>query len=258
MPEVAQEVEVSRTGAVLHIRLNRADRRNALTWPMYSAMSDAIADGEADGGIRTILFSGSGEAFCAGNDLNAFMADPPSGTDGPVFRFLRTISAAKKVLIAAVHGACVGIGATMLLHCDFVVASRDARLSFPFMNLGLIPEAASTLLLPRAIGHLRAAELLLFGKAIDAETAMQWGLVNRVVDPEALTAAADELTSLIGSLPPGAVQLAKGLMKDDRTGISARIEQEAGIFVDRLASPEFREAGTAFLERRPADFSRFR
>jgi enoyl-CoA hydratase/carnithine racemase len=176
------EVDVSRTGGVLHIRLNRPDKRNAITRSMYEAMADAVAIGESDDAIRVVLFSGAGEGFCAGNDLNDFLAHAPKGTEGPAFRFLRTISTATKVLMAAAHGNAVGIGATMLLHCDLVVAAHSVRLSMPFVSMGLVPEAASSLLLPRAIGHMRAVELLLLGETIDAATALRWGLVNRVVD----------------------------------------------------------------------------
>jgi enoyl-CoA hydratase/carnithine racemase len=252
-----QEITLSRTGRALHIRLDRADKRNAVTRSMYEAMVDAIAGAETDETVRAILFSGAGDGFCAGNDLNDFVANPPTGTDGPAFRFLRSISTAKKVLVAAVHGAAVGIGTTMLLHCDLVVAARSAKLSLPFVTLGLVPEAASTLLLPRAIGHRRAAELLLLGEPIDAETALRWGLVNRVVDDATLIDVAIETVMRVGSLPPSAVRLTKQLLKDDRGGVAERIEQEASIFVDRLRAPEFQEASSAFLEKRIADFSRF-
>jgi enoyl-CoA hydratase/carnithine racemase len=254
---MSQEITVSRIGHALHIRLDRADKRNAVTRSMYEAMVDAIAEAEIDETIRAILFSGAGDGFCAGNDLNDFLAGPPTGTDGPGFRFLRAISTAKKVLIAAVHGAAVGIGTTMLLHCDLVIAARSAKLSLPFVTLGLVPEAASTLLLPRAIGHLRATELLLLGEAIDADTALRWGLVNRVVEDETLIDVAIEMVTRVGSLPPSAVRLTKQLLKDDRGGVAARIEQEASIFMDRLKAPEFQEAARAFLEKRPPDFSQF-
>jgi enoyl-CoA hydratase/carnithine racemase len=252
-----QEITLSRTGRALHIRLDRADKRNAVTRSMYEAMVDAIAGAETDETVRAILFSGAGDGFCAGNDLNDFVANPPTGTDGPAFRFLRSISTAKKVLVAAVHGAAVGIGTTMLLHCDFVVAARSAKLSLPFVTLGLVPEAASTLLLPRAIGHRRAAELLLLGEPIDAETALRWGLVNRVVEDETLIDVAIDVVTRVGSLPPAAVRLSKQLLKDDGGDVAARIEQEASIFMDRLRAPEFQEAANAFLEKRAPDFSRF-
>jgi enoyl-CoA hydratase/carnithine racemase len=254
---MAQEITVNRIGRAFHIRLDRADKRNAVTRSMYEAMTEAIAIAETDPAIRAVLFSGAGGAFCAGNDLNDFVGDPPTGMESPAFRFLRAVSTAQKVLVAAVHGAAVGIGTTMLLHCDLVVAARSAKLSLPFVALGLVPEAASTLLLPRAVGHLRATELLLLGEPIDAETALRWGLVNRIVDDERLIDTAMELVTRVASLPSAAVRLTKQLLKDDRGGVGVRIEQEADIFVDRLKAPEFQEAASAFLEKRPPDFSRF-
>jgi enoyl-CoA hydratase/carnithine racemase len=251
------EISVDRIGHVLHIRLDRADKRNAVTRSMYEAMTEAIAIAETDPAIRAVLFSGSGDAFCAGNDLNDFVGDPPTGMESPAFRFLRAISTAQKVLVAAVHGVAVGIGTTMLLHCDLVVAARSAKLSLPFVALGLVPEAASTLLLPRAVGHRRAAELLLLGEPIDAEMALRWGLVNHIVDDEKLIDAAMELVTRVASLPASAVRLTKRLLKDERGGVAVRIEQEADIFVDQLKSPEFHEAVSAFLEKRPPNFSRF-
>jgi enoyl-CoA hydratase/carnithine racemase len=251
------EISVEHIGHVLHIRFDRPNKRNAVTRSMYEAMTAAMAIAETDPAVRSVLFSGSGEAFCAGNDLNDFVANPPTGMESQAFRFLHAISTAQKVLVAAVHGAAVGIGTTMLLHCDLVVAARSTKLSLPFVALGLVPEAASTLLLPRAVGHLRASEMLLFGEPIDAETALRWGLVNRVVDDEKLIDAAMELATRAASLPPSAIRLTKQLLKDDRGGVAVRIEQEADIFVERLRSPEFQEAASAFLEKRPPDFSRF-
>jgi enoyl-CoA hydratase/carnithine racemase len=143
-----QEITVNRIGRALHIRLDRADKRNAVTRSMYEAMTEAIAIAETDPAIRAVLFSGAGDGFCAGNDLNDFVGDPPTGMESPAFRFLYAISTAQKVLVAAAHGAAVGIGTTLLLHCDLVIAGRSARLSLPFVSLGLVPEAASTLLLP--------------------------------------------------------------------------------------------------------------
>ncbi len=257
MESVSPGISVSRSGPVLHIHLDRAEKRNAITRTMYEAMADALAEGDSDRAVRVILVSGAGEAFCAGNDLNDFLAGPPSGTEGPGFRFLRAISTAKKVQVAAIHGSAVGVGTTMLLHCDFVFAAPSTRLSLPFVNLGLVPEAASTLLLPRIAGHLRAMELLLLGEPIDAATALQWGLVTRVIDEDSLMDAATELAMRISALPPSAARLTKQLVKDDRTGIQLRIEQEGAIFAAQLRSPEFQEAGAAFFEKRKADFSRF-
>jgi len=244
------EVEVSRAGAVMHVRLARADKLNALTWAMYGALTGAIAEAETDDAIGVVLFSGAGDAFCAGNDLADFLASEPVDTQGPAFRFLHAISSARKVLIAAVHGAVVGVGTTMLLHCDLVVAARSARLSVPFVELGLIPEAASTLLLPRTVGHLRATELLLLGDPVGAETALQWGLVNRVVDDADLMETAGAIAARVASLPSAAVRLSKALLKDDRPGVALRIEQEGVVFLERLRSAEFRQRAAAFLASR--------
>lgn len=252
-----QEVCLSRTGHVLHIRLNRPDKRNALSQSMYDAMADAMVLAETDEAIRAVLFSGAGEAFCAGNDLHDFLAHPPEGTEGPAFRFLRNISCATKVLVAAVQGNAVGVGTTLLLHCDLIIAGQSARFSLPFVRMGLIPEAASTLLLPRTIGYCRAAELLLLGEAIDATTALQWGLVNRVVEDPILMEVAQELTTRVSMQPPATLRITKTLLRDDSSGVAQRLGQEGRIFAARLKSPEAKEAVTAFLEKRPPDFSQF-
>jgi enoyl-CoA hydratase/carnithine racemase len=253
----AQEVCVTRTDHVLHIRLNRPDKRNALSRSMYEAMADAVALAEMDEAIRVVLFSGAGEAFCAGNDLHDFLAHPPEGTEGPAFRFLRTICSATKVQVGAVHGNAVGVGTTLLLHCDLIIAGQSARFSLPFVKMGLIPEAASTLLLPRAIGYCRAAELLLLGETVDATTALQWGLVNRVVEDPMLMEVAQEFATRVGIQPPATLRITKTLLRDDRAGIAQRLEQEGRIFAAQLKSPEAKETVTAVLEKRPPDFSRF-
>jgi enoyl-CoA hydratase/carnithine racemase len=251
-----QDVCVSRTDHVLHIRFNRPDKRNALSRSMYDAMAEAITLAETDEAIRAVLFSGGGEAFCAGNDLHDFLAHPPEGTEGPAFRFLRTICGTAKVLVAAVQGNAVGVGTTLLLHCDLIVAGHSARFSLPFVRMGLIPEAASTLLLPRAIGYCRAAELLLLGETIDATTALQWGLVNRVVEDPMLMEVAQDFATRVSIQPPATLRITKTLLRDDRVGIAQRLEQEGRIFAGRLKSPEAKEAVTALLEKRPPDFSR--
>jgi enoyl-CoA hydratase/carnithine racemase len=190
------------------------------------------------------------------NDLGDFFSDPPSDTDSPAFRFLHAISTVRKVLVAAVHGAVVGVSTTMLLHSDLVIAARGARLSLPFISLGLVPEAASTVLPLRAVCDLRAAEALLLGEPIDADCvamgARQPRRRGQNLDRGCRRAhVADQLFT------PLAVRLSKQLLKDDPAGIALRIEQEGVIFVSQLRGPEFRDAGTAFLEKRPVDFSRF-
>ena len=257
METSSQEVCVSRTDHVLHIRLNRPDKRNAVSGSMYDAMADAILLAETDETIRAVLFSGAGEAFCAGNDLHDFLAHPPEGTEGPGFRFLRTVSGASKALVAAVQGNAVGIGTTLLLHCDLIIAGQSARFSLPFVRMGLVPEAASSLLLPRLVGYCRAAELLLLGETIDATTALQWGLVNRVVEDPILMEVAQEFAKRVSMQPPATLLITKTLLRDDRPGLAQRLEQEGRTFTARLKSPEAKEAVTAALEKRPPDFSRF-
>ena len=223
---------------------------------MYDAMAERLAAADEDHTVRVVLFTGAGDAFCAGNDLKDFIANPPTGQDSPVFRFLRALAGASKVLVAAIQGPAVGIGTTMLLHCDLVVASGNAKLSVPFVNLGLVPEAASSLLLPRLIGHQRAAKLFLLGEAIDAETAHGYGLVNRVVADGEADATARALAAQVAAKAPGAVRLIKKLMKSASTTIDARMVEEAHDFGTQLASAELREAVSAFFEKRAPDFSK--
>jgi enoyl-CoA hydratase/carnithine racemase len=249
-------VEFQQEAGILEIRLNRPDKKNAITVAMYAAMAERLAAAEADPAVRVVLFTGAGDAFCAGNDLKDFIASPPTGQDSPVFRFLRALAGATKVLIAAIQGPAVGIGTTMLLHCDLVVAARNARLSVPFVNLGLVPEAASSLLLPRLIGHQRAAELFLLGEPIDAATAHAYGLVNRVVEDGEVVAAARALAHQVAAKAPGAVRLIKKLMKSSTATVAERMVEEAHDFGAQLASAELREAVGAFFEKRAPDFSK--
>ena len=253
---MADPVEFLREDGVFEIRLNRPEKKNALTVAMYAAMADALAEAEQDPAVRVVLFTGAGDAFCAGNDLNDFIARPPSSPDAPVFRFLRGIADASKVLVAAVHGPAIGIGTTLLLHCDLVVAGKGTRLAVPFVNLGLVPEAASSLLLPRLIGHQRAAELFLLGDSFDAATAQAFGLVNRVVEDADVAVAARDLARQVAGKAPGAVRLIKKLMKSNSTTVAERMTEEAHDFGAQLASTELREAVTAFFEKRAPDFSK--
>jgi len=243
---MTDHVLVSRSGGVCELRLNRPEKRNALTLAMYDTLWTAIVKAEADDSVRAILVSGAGAGFTAGNDLNDFLSGAPFTDEHPILRFVRLLPKIRKVLIAAVHGNAVGIGTTMLLHCDLVVAGRSARLAMPFVKLGLVPEAASSLLLPRLIGHQRAAELLLLGTAIDAATALNYGLVNRVVDDDKLLDEARELARAIVEQPPGALSATKHLLRGEG-GVTARLEEELQVFQQRLGSVEFRNAAQAFL-----------
>jgi enoyl-CoA hydratase/carnithine racemase len=228
------------------LRLNRPEKRNAITFAMYDALWDAVVRAEADDSVRAILLSGAGASFTAGNDLADFMTRPPGGGEHGPARFIRLLPKIHKVLIAAVHGATVGIGVTMLLHCDLVVAARGARLSMPFVKLGLVPEAASSLLLPRLIGHQRAAELLLLGTPIDSAAALNYGLVNRVVEDDVLLEEARTLARTVAEQPAGALRATKQLLRSE-SGVSARIEEELQAFEERLGSAEFKAAAQAFF-----------
>ncbi len=241
-----EHVLVSQAGGVCELRLNRPDKRNAITLAMYEALWDAIVRAEADDSIKVILLSGTGASFTAGNDLADFLRGPPEGDEHGAVRFIRLLPKVRKILMAAVHGSTVGIGVTMLLHCDLVVAARNTRLSMPFVKLGLVPEAASSLLLPRLVGHQRAAELLLLGTPIDAATACTCGLVNQVVDDERLCEEARALAHRVAALPAGALRATKQLLRSE-TGVSSRIEEELQAFQERLSSAEFKSAAQAFF-----------
>jgi enoyl-CoA hydratase/carnithine racemase len=251
-------IHTGRSGAVLRIEFNRPEKKNAITAAMYGALADTLVAADADDAVRVVLICGKPDVFTSGNDLSDFLANPPRGEDGAPFRFLRVISHFGKPVVAAVSGAAIGIGTTLLLHCDLVYAAIGTRFALPFVNLGLVPEAASSFLLPRLAGWPRAAELLLLGEPFSAEKAREIGLVNEVVAPGELLATAMATAQKLAQKPPGALRLAKSLMKD---GLIAQVEQamsrEGKIFAGRLNSPEAKEAFSAFLEKRQPDFSRF-
>jgi enoyl-CoA hydratase/carnithine racemase len=248
-PRTSEAVRVSREAGVCELRLNRPEKRNAITFAMYQALVRALADAQADETVGVVLLTGEGAGFCAGNDLQDFLSGPQFSAAHPVMELLRLLPAYGKPLIAAVHGAAVGIGVTMLLHCDLVVAARSAQLSMPFVALGLVPEAGSSLLLPLLVGRRRAAELLLLGRSLDAGTALEWGLVNRVVEEAALAAEAHKLALELGRQPPGALAATRRLLRGDPAPLLARIEEEARVFSAQLESEEFRARVRAFLAR---------
>lgn len=240
---------------ILTIRLNRPEKKNAITVAMYGAMAEALDGAETDPSVRAIIVTGTEDAFTSGNDVMDFLQQPPSSGHSPVFRFLRAISTAGKPLLAAVNGLAVGVGVTMLLHCDLVYAAQDAMFQLPFVNLGLVPEAASSLLLPRLAGHQRAAELLLFGDTFDARTARDLGIVNAIFSAAALWPEVRDRALILAAKPPAALRLTKALMKSPSASVSERIAEEAAHFARQLKSPEAREAMEAFLQRRKPDFS---
>ena len=241
-------IQVSRDDTVYVVKFDRPEKKNALTAQMYEDLVAAFDEARDDATVRAVLLTGVGGVFTAGNDLMDFVSNPPSGPESPVFRFLLTASRFPKPLVAAVDGAAVGLGTTVLLHCDLVVASTRARFRMPFVPLGIVPEFASSLLLPLRVGWQRACEWLLLGDAFDAEAARAAGLVNRVVAPDETEPVARALAHALAARPPEAVRLSKQLMKAPlQADIDAALAREGEVFVARLRSEETINAMTAFL-----------
>lgn len=248
---------VDRHDAVLHVRFNRPERKNAFTAEMYGTLTATLRDADADRHVRAVLLHG-GDTFTAGNDLRDFMERPPTSADSPAFQFMSAMAAFSKPAVAAVGGVAVGIGTTLLLHCDLVYAAEGARFQLPFVNLGLVPEFGSSVLLPRLTGHVRASELLLLGAPFDAGTALALGLINRVVAPAQLLATATASAIAVAKQPAAAVRATKALLKRPLARpVRDALEAEAAMFGERLASPEAAEAFQAFFDKRAPDFSRF-
>lgn len=245
-------VLIEDSGGVRLIRMNRADKKNALTGEMYAAMADALAGASKQADIRCILIAGAPDIFCAGNDLQDFLhaAENDEGLSEPILRFLYALVTSRKPLVAAVRGAAIGIGTTMLLHCDYVVASDDAKFATPFVSLGLVPEAASSLLAPRLMGQRHAFALLAMGEPLNAEDARGCGLINRVTASADVDAEAMKAAQKIASLPPEAVLATRQLMRGSPEEIRARIDEEADFFKVRLQSPEAQAAFAAFFARK--------
>jgi enoyl-CoA hydratase/carnithine racemase len=254
---MTHDILATRRGATLELAFNRPARKNALTNAMYIALSTALAEAERDAGVRAIVFHGDEQAFTAGNDLSDFLENPPRGEDAPVFRFIHTVLAGTKPLIAAVNGPAVGIGTTLLLHCDLVYAGDNARFILPFASLGLLPEFASSYTLPRIAGHHRAAEMLLLGEPFDAQRALAAGFVNHVLPPAATLPAARAAADRICALPEKSVRLTRALLRGAHAGaIAARATEEGAHFGRMLGEPAAREAMSAFMEKRKPDFSK--
>lgn len=254
----ADHIRISLREAVLHIQMNRPEKKNALTRAMYQTMADAILGADKDRSIRVMLLTGTTDCFTSGNDLADFMNVRNEASMEPHNPFLSVISRAEKPIVAAVSGSAIGIGTTMLLHCDLVYAGTKARFQLPFVNLGLCPELASSLLLPRLIGYQKASELLLLGEAFSAETAREFGLINAVYPDEELFETALQKARQLAAQPPVSVRMTKALMKRPiEAAVSKAIDEELELFIERLKSPEAAEAFQAFVERRKPDFSRF-
>jgi enoyl-CoA hydratase/carnithine racemase len=245
---------------VLRITIDRPEKKNALTGTMYTALADAVEQGEANPDVRVLLLHGNGDSFTAGNDLEDFVANQWKGqTHPPAVRFITTVVHARKPIVAAVQGSAVGVGVTILLHCDLVYAADNARLMMPFVNLGIVPEAASTVILPLLVGHQRASELLMLGTPISAQRAYELGMVNAVVALEALLPTAINTAQTLAEKPAAALRATKALMKKAGAGeLERALREEVEVIAERLGSPETREALTAFLEKRKPDFKQFR
>jgi enoyl-CoA hydratase/carnithine racemase len=241
---------------VMTITFNRLDKKNSITSTMYAAMADAVAQAATDPAVRVVLFQGHESIFSAGNDIGDFLNQPPSTQESPVFRFLRGIATFEKPLLAAVAGPAVGIGTTMLFHCDLVYAGDNAAFSMPFVNLGLCPEAASSLLAPKMFGYHRAAEALLMGEPFFAEAAQEVGLVNRVVPPTEVNGYAQAQARKLAAKPLSSLIATKRLMKGDTQAVLQKMDEEGQSFGRMLREPAAKEAFGAFMEKRKPDFSK--
>jgi enoyl-CoA hydratase/carnithine racemase len=242
---------------VTTITLNRVDKKNSITSAMYGAMADALVQAAADDAVRVVVIQGHETVFSAGNDIGDFLNKPPAGNDSPVFRFLRGIAAFPKPLIAAVCGPAVGVGTTMLFHCDLVYAGDNAAFAMPFVNLGLCPEAASSLLVPQMFGYHRAAEALLLGEPFMAEAALEVGLVNRVVPPMEANGIAQAQARKLAAKPISSLMETKRLMKKGQAQLIQHVMDEEGASFGRmLGEPAAKEAFGAFMEKRRPDFSK--
>jgi enoyl-CoA hydratase/carnithine racemase len=251
------EILTERSGSILRVQLNRPAKKNAMTSSMYVTLADILNDAAKDDDIRVVVWHGAGDSFCAGNDVEDFLKNPPGPGESPQARLANALINFDKPLIAAVHGSAVGGGTTMLTHCDFVYAGESAKFQMPFINLGLVPEFGSSFSIPMRIGHLRAAELILLGLPFDARRAEELGLVTRVVPDRELMVTATETAQRLAEKPAGALQAGKRLMKrSSREQIEQAVKDENEEFASRVRSAEVKEAFAAFIEKRRPDFTR--
>lgn len=251
------DILVHTEAGIRTITLNRVDKKNSITSAMYGAMADALASAVDDAAVRVVLLQGNETVFSAGNDIGDFLNNPPAGLDSPVFRFLKGIAAFPKPLLAAVCGPAVGVGTTLLFHCDLVYAGDNAAFSMPFVNLGLCPEAASSLLVPQMLGYHRAAEALLLGEPFMAEAALEVGLVNRVLPPTEANDYAQSVAKKLAAKPLSSLVETKRLMKKGQGELVLKtIAEEGESFGRMLREPAAKEAFGAFMERRKPDFSK--
>ena len=243
---------------VARVRFDRLDKKNAITAEMYALLGSALAAAEADPQVRAVLLHGTAECFTAGNDVADFLNAPRTPGSSPARALFDVLPRMRKPVVAAVGGPAIGIGTTLLLHCDLVYAAPNARFQLPFVPLGIVPEFGSTFLLPLLAGYQRAAELLLLGQPFSAQKAYEAGIVTEVVAQEKLLEHSFQIAAALAALPPESIRLTKRLMKARHTeALAATIDEETRIFTERLSSPEAKEAMSAFLQKRKPDFSRF-
>ena len=255
---MSEHIDVSVNGGVMEIGINRPDKKNALTAEMYTAMADALESADRDDDVRVVLFHGTEDCFTSGNDLNDFLANPPRSQSSGGFRFIHCVGTSATPLVAAVTGAAIGVGTTMLLHCDFVYASEDAMFVTPFVNLALVPEAASSFMLPRIAGLQRASEMLMLGEPVSAEYAKECGFVTEVLAPADVLEKARETAAKLAAKPPTALRWTRELIRGDRSEVESRMSREYDYFGQCLSSDEAKEALSAFLEKRPPDYSKLK
>lgn len=247
---MSTDVIIEQQEKTVTITLNRTAKKNALTQAMYADMTAALQAADKDPNIAVVIIKGAADSFTAGNDLQDFLNMEKVDNDTPAFKFLYTLASIQVPLVAAVNGLAIGIGTTLLLHCDLVYASEEAQFSLPFINLGLVPEAASSLLLPQACGHLRASELLLLGERFDAQHAKACGIVNDVVAKQDLDAKVDAVVQQLASKPVSGLRAAKTLLKLPAEPVAKRIERELDIFSKALASPEAKAVIAKVLQKK--------
>ena len=251
-------IKTATLNGVATVEIARPEKKNAITQAMYQQMADAINAAAADTSVRAVLISGQPGIFTSGNDIEDFMQRPPGNLESPAFVFMKALMGCEKPVIAAVTGAVIGIGTTMLLHCDFVYVSDEARLAMPFVSLGLVPEFASSLIVPQLMGNARAAEKILLGDPFTGADAVEVGIANAVLPANEVVNHARRIAERFNALPPGAVRDTKKLMRRARSQAALEtIAVEGKVFAERLQSPEAKEAFSAFFQKRKPDFSKF-
>jgi enoyl-CoA hydratase/carnithine racemase len=252
-----EDIVTERSGSVLRVKLNRPTKRNAMTSAMYLALAGIFNEAADDENTRVVLWHGAGDSFCAGNDIEDFLKNPPAAGESPQFRLMKALVNFDKPIVAAVHGAAIGGGTTMLTHCDFIYAGESTRFQMPFINLAVVPEFGSSCSVPLRIGHLRAVELILLGSPFDAKRAVELGLATQVISDRDVLATATETAGKLAAKPAAALQASKRLMKRPFIEqIKAAMKAENEEFSAQVRSDDAREAFTAFLEKRKPDFTR--